>query len=330
MIQTGIIFGFVLGFLLRQSQFNFAHELRPGLTSQQSAGWLNILVIILIASLVLWGLVSVNVVTLPDNPDYSPSAVICGSLIFGCGMQLSAGCMIDCLVDLGALDGNALLTLVTFILTLVFYNRGLFSKSLDALTGNNLVSDIWLQATHYAFPVSLLVLLVITGAGLTWYFKTRSVSRSAYWFLAVAVGIGLLAGLAFLANSLAGGFGSFAVVNPLLTWYGFIKGRGAGISVSWGMYFTASIIVGSLLSSLCQRQFRWRAVSLITLIRALGGGLLMGLGAGLSKGTFTSNGLVYTAMLSVQGWLALIFIVVGFMLTDRLARLINSKLAARL
>lgn len=323
MVQTGIIFGLLLGFLLRQGQLNFAQELRSGLTGHQSTGWLNILLIILIESVILFVLAASKLVMLPANPDYSPLAVIIGSLIFGWGMQLSAGCIIDSLVGLGALDGNALLTLITFVLTLVFYNRGLFSKSLDILTGNNLVSDAWLQTTRYAFPLSLLILLVVTGAGLAWYFKTQPVRRSVYWSLAVAAGSGLLAGLAFLANALAGGFGSFAVVSPLLTWYGFIKGHGAGISISWGMWFTASITVGSLLSSLYRRQFRWRAINLVTAIRALGGGILMGLGASLSKGTFTSNGLVYTALFSVQGWLALIFIVLGFVLTDRLAKLIK-------
>ena len=41
------------------------------------------------------------------------------------------------------------------------------------------------------------------------------------------------------------------------------------------------------------------------------GGILMGLGAGLSKGTFTPNGLVYNAILSTQSWLALLFTVIG-------------------
>lgn len=47
------------------------------------------------------------------------------------------------------------------------------------------------------------------------------------------------------------------------------------------------------------------------LIGAIFWGILMGLGAGLSKGTFTSNGLVYTAILSTQGWLALLFTIIG-------------------
>ncbi|MGM9892366.1 YeeE/YedE family protein [Limosilactobacillus sp.] len=306
MVATGLIFGFLLGFILQRWQFNFAHELQAGLTNWRSAGLLNILVIILVESIILFLLILSRVVTLPAIPDYAPWAVIVGSLLFGWGMQLAGGCIIDSLVRLGTLDLNSLLTLVVFIFTLVFYNRGSFSKVLDPLTTNQ-VSDQLLRHPHATFYIPLTVLFIITGAWLIWYLTTKQTRRS----VVIAALVGLLAGGSYLANARAGSFGSFAIVSPLLSWYGYIKGKGAGIDISWGMYFIVSTIIGSLVAALWQRKLFQQPITLWGLCRALLGGILMGIGAGLSKGTFISNGVVYTAMFSIQGWLALLFIIVG-------------------
>ena len=80
-----------------------------------------------------------------------------------------------------------------------------------------------------------------------------------------------------------------------------------------------------LLQSLLSRQIptmRRRPLTIINLISSIVAGGLMGVGTGLSKGTLTSNGLVYTALFSVQGWLALVFII-GYGLADWLAHRIK-------
>lgn len=81
-----------------------------------------------------------------------------------------------------------------------------------------------------------------------------------------------------------------------------------------------------LLQSLLSRQIptmRRRPLTIINLISSIVAGVLMGVGTGLSKRTLTSNGLVYTALFSVQGWLALVFIIIGYGLADWLAHRIK-------
>lgn len=89
------------------------------------------------------------------------------------------------------------------------------------------------------------------------------------------------------------------------------------------MYFTVGITIGAFLVVLVKRQFQRRPLTIINLISSIVAGVLMGVGTGLSKGTLTSNGLVYTALFSVQGWLALVFIIIGYGLADWLAHRIK-------
>ena len=81
-----------------------------------------------------------------------------------------------------------------------------------------------------------------------------------------------------------------------------------------------------LLQSFLSRQIaslRRRPLSFLYLIRSIVAGVLMGVGSGLSKRALTSNGLVYTALFSAQGWLALVFIIIGYGLADWLAHRIK-------
>ncbi|EEW54119.1 YeeE/YedE thiosulfate transporter family protein [Limosilactobacillus antri] len=135
-------------------------------------------------------------------------------------------------------------------------------------------------------------------------------SRNIANIFITAILIGILAGLVFEVNSVNHSFGSFSIISPLLSWYEFLKGSGAGIQPSWGKYFVLGIIIGSFTCALTRKSFDAK-LKFSELIGAILGGILMGLSAGLSKGTFTSNGLVYTAMLPIQGWLALLFIILG-------------------
>lgn len=317
MVQTGLIFGLLLGAVLQDWHFNFARQIHNGLTKQSGNGLLSLIVIIVVESAIVAALLLAGVLTIPANPDYAPAATIVGSLLFGLGMWLAHGCIVDNFVQVGNGDLNGLLALLAFTLTLVYYNWGVLSDRLGALNSEQ-VSDDLFHGRITGFLLCLGILAVITVAWLVWARK-----QVGWRALVAPLLIGILAGGAFLANALAHSFGGFAIAGPLLSWYGFIKGHGAGIALSWGMYFTAGITIGAFLVALVKRQFQRRPLTIINLISSIVAGVLMGVGTGLSKGTLTSNGLVYTALFSVQGWLALVFIIVGYSLADWLAHRIK-------
>ena len=167
MVQTGLIFDLILGAVLQDWHFNFARQIHDGLTKRSGNGLLGLMVIILVESVIVVALLLAAVLTIPANPDYAPAATIIGSLLFGLGMWLARGCIVDNFVQVGNGDLHGLLTLLAPLL------------------------------------------------------------------------IGLLAGGAFLANAWAQSFGGFAIADPLLSWYGFIKGHGAGITI--GVFLVALV-----------------------------------------------------------------------------------------
>lgn len=333
MSQTGLVFGFALGLLLQRSRLNFSRKLQITETKNQRHSLLILWLIILTQSLVLFTLVASHLVTLPSFPSYSLAAVVLGSLIFGIGMVLAQGCVLDNLVQIGELRLSSLVTLIVFTLTLVEYNLGSFTNNFAALESQTLTADNLIHRLHFP-PLLLISFFLLLTVTLVWISlkrrrpnllnfsqKSEPLQYSSN-ILFTAILIGALAGLAFEANSLVHSFGGFSIVSPLLSWYGFIKGSGTGIHPSWGMYSILGIILGSLTWVAIHQNFNIK-ITISELISAIVGGLLMGLGAGLSKGTFMSNGLVYTAMLSVQGWLALIFIILGCWSTSLVILLIK-------
>lgn len=263
------------------------------------------MVIILVESVIVAALLLAAVLTIPANPDYAPAATIVGSLLFGLGMWLARGCIVDNFVQVGNGDLHSLLTLLAFTLTLVYYNWGVLSNRLGGLNRAQ-VSDDLFRGRATGFLLYLGILAVVTAAWFAWSRK-----QAGWRALLAPLLIGLLAGGAFLANAWAQSFGGFAIADPLLSWYGFIKGHGAGITI------------GAFLVALVKRQFQRRPLKIINLISSIVAGVLMGVGTGLSKRTLTSNGLVYTALFSVQGWLALVFIIIGYGLADWLAHRIK-------
>ncbi len=167
MVQTGLIFGLLLGAVLQDWHFNFARQIHNGLTKQSGNGLLSLIVIIVVESAIVAALLLAGVLTIPANPDYAPAATIVGSLLFGLGMWLAHGCIVDNFVQVGNGDLNGLLALLAFTLTLVYYNWGVLSDRLGALNSEQ-VSDDLFHGRITGFLLCLGILAVITVAWLVW------------------------------------------------------------------------------------------------------------------------------------------------------------------
>ncbi|EGA6971407.1 YeeE/YedE thiosulfate transporter family protein, partial [Escherichia coli] len=71
------------------------------------------------------------------------------------------------------------------------------------------------------------------------------------------------------------------------------------------------IFVGSFIAAKASREFRVRAADAQTTLRSGLGGVLMGFGASIAGGCSIGNGLVMTAMMTWQGWIGLVFMILG-------------------
>ena len=81
--------------------------------------------------------------------------------------------------------------------------------------------------------------------------------------------------------------------------------------LDWGVLLVLGILLGSYLAAKASGEFRVRVPSAQVIQRSIAGGVLMGIGAVWAGGCSIGNALVQTSLLSWQGWIALVFQVLG-------------------
>ena len=99
--------------------------------------------------------------------------------------------------------------------------------------------------------------------------------------------------------------------------------------IDWQWMLVLGVIIGSLLSSLLSSDFHWQwipsswAVSfgsntLIRLLAAFAGGILLGFGSRWADGCTSGHGISGTMLLSVSSWISAICFFIGGILTTKL------------
>ncbi|AIR11432.1 putative membrane protein (plasmid) [Ligilactobacillus salivarius] len=320
----GILFGFLFGFFLKRSHYCIAGGLRDITLEKNISGLISVLLIIFIQAGIFFSLIKLGIMPAADYPNYSLIAMIIGGFVFGIGAVASSGCISTALVKVGDGRITGLITMLSFIITVSSVNNGLLSNITAPLQNMTVHQDTMAQTLQPFAIYIILAILVITFIAMSSTLKKNKPSFNVPYnytglrniiferrldTLWAAVIIGIVAGFAFLSNYLAHDYGGFSITGPLSSWLTFLTSN--GMSISWGMYFTVGIVLGSFVCSLGNGEFKLQGSDGKTLFKAFIGGILMGFGAGLAKGCLVSNGLVYTAMFSIQGWIALVSIFFG-------------------
>ncbi len=78
--------------------------------------------------------------------------------------------------------------------------------------------------------------------------------------------------------------------------------------INWGVSWHRDLR-GGIIAAKASREFRVRAADAQTTLRSGLGGVLMGFGASIAGGCSIGNGLVMTAMITWQGWIGLVFMI---------------------
>ena len=78
-----------------------------------------------------------------------------------------------------------------------------------------------------------------------------------------------------------------------------------------GRFLVLGIFIGSYIAARGAKEFKWRLPDKITIRNSAIGGICMGFGASVAGGCSIGNGLVATATLSWQGWIALASMILG-------------------
>ena len=171
------------------------------------------------------------------------------------------------------------------------------------------------------------VVLVLVVGGLVWR-QLRKPARKvatlppemagvAHWlfeakwhpFLTAAL-ISVIAIITYPLSEATGRHAGLGITTPtgnLLEW----AVTGDASYVDWGVLLVLGILVGSFIAAKASGEFRVRVPDSTQVVKSIGGGPGMGIGASWAGGCTIGNAMVETAQFSFQGWIAFLFMFLG-------------------
>lgn len=324
MILTGLLVGIAFGFVLQRGRFCVTNAFRQ-VWLARSATWITaFLLVIAIQAIGVTTLTQLGVVHLSWQP-LPWLGVIVGGLLFGVSIVLAGGCATGTWFRSG--EG-----LVGSWIALVFYAIGAAAMKYGALSGlNESVRSVKAPVTTIpALEVSPwipTVVLVLVVGGLVWR-QLRKPARKvatlppemagvAHWlfeakwhpFLTAAL-ISVIAIITYPLSEATGRHAGLGITTPtgnLLEW----AVTGDASYVDWGVLLVLGILVGSFIAAKASGEFRVRVPDSTQVVKSIGGGLGMGIGASWAGGCTIGNAMVETAQFSFQGWIAFLFMFLG-------------------
>lgn len=325
MLLTGLLCGFLLGFVMQRGRFCITGAFRDLYVTKSSRMFVALLIAITVQSIGIWLLYEAGSFNSPAE-NLPLFAVIIGAFLFGVGIIYAGGCATGTWYRAG--EG-----LIGSWVALIIY--ALFSASMRtgvlAPFNQELKSKVIEQRTIYeTFGISpwilVFILTVVTltlsirhlrkPRGKTIALKPRKTGLAHILFekrwhpFVTAVLVGLIALLAWPLSNAAGRNFGLGITSPsanIIQYFVF----GDDKFINWGVFLVLGILIGSFVAAKLSNEFRFRVPDATTMLRSAGGGALMGIGASLAGGCSIGNGLVETAFFSWQGWISLPIMILG-------------------
>ena len=320
MILTGLVVGALLGFVLQRGRFCITGAFRDVWLSG-STRWLTAFgVVIALHAIGYTVLTATGVVNAPAEPLPLMAAVV-GGLIFGVGIIAAGGCATGTYYRAGEGLVGSWFALIFYALSAAVMKfgplAGFTTWSRDQTVGlTSIDATLGLPAWVVVAAFSVLV-----GFAVRHHLRADAARPRAAGLPARRTGLAhvltemrwhpfvtaaLVAGIALLAWPLsiaAGRVGSLGITTPSAKLSTFLT-TGDLTLVDWGVMLVLGILAGSLVAALASGEFRIRVPDADTTVRSIGGGVLMGVGASLAGGCTVGHGMVATAQLSWEGWVA--------------------------
>lgn len=260
-------------------------------------------------------LAGLDVVAVADsgyrNGQLDWAGAVLGGVMFGFGALLAGGCAARTLVRVAEGSVSAMVALVCFAGAAALTKYGPLASmrlalteltAVDLATGDAslmALTGLSLNVVTVAIVVMLFVLLMMTGR------RTRDVS-----LIMAGAGIGALVVAGWwITGSLAQDVfepvppSSISISGPVAR-VAYAVTTGKGFVASFAVMFVAGTLAGAFLMALKSGLFKFTVQDKSVLLRALLGGLLMGVGAMLAGGCNIGQGLSGVSTLSVESILA--------------------------
>jgi hypothetical protein len=156
-----------------------------------------------------------------------------------------------------------------------------------------------------------LLVLVFVLLGGWWLVRSPAggYQRGWSWFRTGAV-IGLIATAAWPISTLTGRQYGLSVTEPIRS-FALLLFEGDADVLSWASFMWVGLIAGAYVAARAHGEFAWRAPGPLRLLQALGGGVMMGTGAGIAGGCNIGYGLTGVPLFGLSSVTATVSIVLG-------------------
>jgi uncharacterized membrane protein YedE/YeeE len=323
--MTGLILGFLLGFIMQRGRFCMAGGLRDVYLFKDYRMVIAILIAISIQSAGLLIFVPQGLAALPTGPFFWLATVV-GGVLFGAGMSFAGSCSTGAYYRAAEGLAGSLLAVVGFIISSWFIRHTAVKPLIKPLKDYRTEAGAITDTLHIAPWLAALALCLLT-LYLAWRhlnkpalpvakLKARRTGMAhllfeARWhpFVSAAL-IGVVALLAWVSSLASGRPGGLGISGPSAQLFSLIFEGKSGF-FGWAGYLLMGIVLGALLAAAGSRELKFRYPGHLTAVKSLAGGLLMGVGSGLAGGCMLGNTLVNTAWFSWQGWVFIPAIFVG-------------------
>jgi uncharacterized protein len=251
-------------------------------------------------------------------PNPSPmrlGSALVGGLVFGVGMVLAGGCVTGTLFKAGEGSFTSMLALVGIGIGVTTTDHGALypvKKWLVTATREYRTPTGLHDLLGQSYPATAAVVAVLALAGLAaWHVTSsrkagrallppmRSLINGPWPALVTGTAVGVLGWLAYLLSSALGrNFPLGATQGVGNSFHGLVGGELP--SNTFTMLLVAGALVGAALSARLRGAWKLRSADPETLLFALLGGLLVGIGAAVGRGCFIGNMVSGVALLSLH------------------------------
>ncbi len=322
-IAGALLLGLAFGFTLQRGSFCGSSLLSTVVLHRDAKGMVGILAAISVSMLGFALMAHLGWVIPNPNPMRLLSAVV-GGTVFGVGMVLAGGCVTGTLYKAAEGRLTSMLALGGIGLGALVVDKGILASTKKALVvaTKTIRPDAGLHdVVGVSYPVAAVVLgaLGLAAVGI-WAVKNRrpggvelSMKKliSGGWSPVTAgVVIGGLGWAAYLLSSAAGRNNPLGGLGGVKNAFGWaLSGEISGSS--WMVFLVLGILAGSALSAALRRGLTLRSADAATLLIALLGGVLVGMGAAVGRGCFIGNNISGLALLSLHSAVFAVFTVVA-------------------
>lgn len=323
----GLVIGAVFGAAAQRSQFCLRAatvEFASGRLGPRMAVWL-----LTFSTALFWThlLIALDLLDLTEarmlaQPGSISGAVI-GGLIFGCGMVLARGCSGRLLVLSATGNLRALLAGLVFAVTAQMSLRGALAPVREYFAGQWITGPTNIEvSTALGLGPQFGLVLGAAFAVAALVIAARSKVSTLMLFAGSGVGFCVAAGWWFTQTLSTQTFDPVQVES--LTFSGpsadtlmFFLTPDAGLDFDVGL--VPGVVIGAFLAALLAGEWKWQGFDQTHgMPRYLVGAAMMGMGAMLAGGCAIGAGVTGVSALALTAWIALTFMWIGAVATDRL------------